>query len=85
MRATKDKKNNVVSVGDTIKVHGIDERITQGLSEDELDGVMRFVGGEFEVQSINSDGSMVVSDFTQVGDVISGADIAIFPDGAELI
>lgn len=83
---TKDLYKNNVEVGSRIKVLSIDDRILEYLPEEERNDLRSFVGEVFEVEDINSDGSMVVSKSWELegGEQIMGHSIAIFPDGAEL-
>lgn len=83
---TEDSNGNSVTVGDSIKVLEIDERITQFLPDDEKAELAEFIGNVFEVLSINSDGSMVVTKTwsnENIGEIM-GHEIAIFPKGALL-
>ena len=87
MDASKDRDGTEVKIGDRILVHKIDERITRHLPRDELESLMEFVGSTFRVNHINTDGSMVVTKSNTVpgSDEIYGSDLAIFPDGAEIV
>ena len=87
LKTTLDSIGASVSVGDTIKVLEIDERIINFLPEDEVQELNSFINETFKVNSINSDGSMVVSkSWTQEEfGITSGHDLAIFPKGSLLI
>jgi len=76
-----------VSIGDSIKVLEIDQRITEHLPNEEKEALASFIGSVFKVEKINDDGSMMVSktwEFPEFGEII-GHDVAIFPKGALLV
>ena len=87
MKTTIDLNGETVSIGQTIKVLEIDERIMNFLPSDEIEELNEFIGEELEVRSINSDGSMVVSKSSRQEEtgVTSGHEIAIFSKGALLV
>ncbi len=87
LKTTLDSNGETVFIGQTIKVLEIDERIINFLPADEVEELNEFIGEELEVQSINSDGSMVVSKSSRQEEtgVTSGHDIAIFSKGALLV
>ena len=85
MNSTIDSNGKRVEVGNSILIKGIDPRLTELLPEDEVAEIKSIIGLTLKVQTINSDGSMVVTKETQYSDgVVAGFDIAIFPEGAEL-
>ena len=84
---TKDSKGSTVFIGDKIKVLEIDRRITQYLPDDEKEELESFIGNEFVVEKINSDGSMLVTkkwSAPELGEVM-GHELAIFPEGALMV
>lgn len=85
MDQSSDKDGKIVRVGDTIEVLEVDERIYRWLDDDDRDSVMSFVGQKLEVQKINTDGSMVVTQYEKYGDIVDGQDLAIFPKGARVV
>ncbi|MEP0357359.1 hypothetical protein [Paraglaciecola sp.] len=84
MKSTVDKDGVTVIVGDKILVKEIDSRITEYLEADEVESLNEFIGNVFEVNSINTDGSMVVTKSTVIEEIgeIYGTDLGIFPVGA---
>ncbi|MEP2653419.1 MAG: hypothetical protein ABJH06_15665 [Paraglaciecola sp.] len=84
MKSTVDKDGVTVIVGDKILVKEIDSRITEYLEADEVESLNEFIGNVFEVNSINTDGSMVVTKSTVIEEngEIYGTDLGIFPIGA---
>ncbi|WP_272962041.1 hypothetical protein, partial [Alcanivorax jadensis] len=58
---SRDSAGNEVLVGDSIRVLEIDKRITEFIPEDEKSDLALFIGEVFEVEKVNSDGSMLVS------------------------
>ena len=85
MNSTKDSNGKRVEVGNSILVKGINPSLTEFLPEDEVADIESIIGLTLKVQTINSDGSMVITKETQYpGGVVAGFDIAIFPEGAEL-
>ena len=87
MTTSLDSLGSIVSIGDTIKVLEIDSRLTKYLPEDEVEELNEIIGEALNVNKINTDGSMVVSKswvHPEEG-LISGHDIAIFPNGSLLV
>ena len=79
-----DSLQQKILIGDEIKVLKIDERITEYLPDEEKEVLASFIDNVFQVEEINSDGSMVVSrswEHPELGE-ISGQSVAIFPEGA---
>ena len=85
MDKSHDREGAHVTVGDVIEVLEIDSRLTEYLDEEDTKSLLNFVGMQLEVQSINSDGSMVVTLMKRYGDIVDGHDVAIFPKGAKLV
>ena len=84
---SRDSAGNEVLVGDSIRVLEIDKRITEFIPEDEKSDLALFIGEVFEVEKVNSDGSMLVSKSwhsPEIGE-IRGHGVAIFPKGALLV
>ena len=84
---TVDSNGDKVIVGDEIKVLEIDKAITRFLPKDEVQDLESFLNNVFKISKINTDGSMVVAkqwEHPEAG-LISGHELAIFPNGSLLV
>lgn len=87
MTTSFDSLGSTTSIGDTIKVLKIDSRLTKYLPEDEIEELNEIIGEVLSIIKINTDSSMVVSKswvHPEAG-LISGHDIAIFPNDSLLV
>ncbi len=84
---SKDKNDCEVNIGDHIKVLAIDSRILMHLPSDEKEELNSFINNILQVQSINSDGSMVVCKTWENPEQheTMGHEVAIFSNDALLV